>query len=267
LIIKLPPTGFHGFISLAIASQISSKYKYIRLGVVWGSVMPDLDLLGSILIFIFTGGDADLTIAFHRTITHSIIVISVILLIAIVYQFFSENARIIYSPFLFGVVGGMLLHIGLDMFYFDGVTLLWPFQPMGERITIIPFTYEDLSPAFNSLTAKIIGTLDGYFELVFYLVFVLLANRYQTDQELNFHWKSKDIKITKWPMKLKYFSYFLVFQLLFFILLAFISIPWTFFDRNTFIIVLYIPLAPLYVITGFLPLFMRKTIYSLGTSN
>ena len=227
--------------------------------------MPDLDILGSILIFIFTGGDADLTIAFHRSITHSVIVISVILLIAIVYQFFSENARIIYSPFLFGVVVGMLLHIGLDLFYFDGVTLLWPFQPIGERITIIPFSYNDLSPAFNSLASKILATLDGYFELVFYLVFVLLANRYQTDQELNFHWKSKDIKITKWPMKLKYFSYFLVFQLIFFILLAFISIPWTFLDRNTFIIFLYILLAPLYVISGFLPLFMRQTIYSLRT--
>ena len=131
----------------------------------------------------------------------------------------------------------------------------------------VEFTYDDLSPAFNSLTAKIIGTLDGYFELVFYLVFVFLANRYQTDQELNFHWKSKDIKITKWPKKLQYFSYFLVLQLIFFIILAFISIPWTFLDRNTFIIFLYIFLAPLYIITGFLPLFMRQTIYSLRTWN
>jgi hypothetical protein len=149
------------------------------------------------------------------------------------------------------------------MFYFDGVTLFWPFQTMVERITIIPFTYRDLSPASNSLAAKIIGTLDGHFEIVFYLVFAVIAGKLQTDTVLNFHWKKKEIKIDNWPRKLQFFSYFLILQLLFFLILAFLSIEWIPLDRDMFIILLYIPLIPLYILTGILPLLMRKTIISI----
>jgi len=264
--IHMVPTAFHGLLGLLIASRLNHKYSYTRIGLVAGSVLPDLDLLGSVLIFVLTA-DIDLTIAFHRSVTHSLVVILSILFISFLANLRYESARKIYFPFILGIVGGMLIHITLDLFYFDGVTLFWPLQPLDDRIIILSFTYNDLSPDYNSLLAKILGTLDGHAELILYIVFAQLANRYQTDQEINFGWASRRFKITNWPKKLTWFSYFLIIEMIFFLGLAIFSISWPNLNRNVFFIFLYIPLTPVYLLTGILPLIMRETIVHLGTKN
>ncbi len=259
----MPPTGFHGLLGLLLASRLDSKHDYIRVGLVTGSVIPDLDLLGSVLIYLLTF-DTDLTIAFHRSVTHSLVVISLIIVIGIFASLSSESARIMFFPFIIGLTVGMVIHVALDLFYFDGVTLFWPFQPFGDRTKIIPFTYEDLSPAHNSLAAKIIGTVDGHFELIYYLVFVYLANKYHTNQKIEIKLQTRRITINNWTRYLRLFSYFLVFSMIFFLCLAFLSIDWSIIDRDTFFILLYIPLTPVYLLSGLLPLIMRETIVSLG---
>ena len=260
------PTAFHGLLGLIIASRLNHRYSYTRIGLVAGSVLPDLDLIGSVLIFALTA-NTDLTIAFHRSVTHSIVVILSVLFISFLASLWYESARLIYFPFILGLVGGMLIHITLDLFYFDGVTLFWPLQPLDARIIILPFTYNDLSPMYNSLLAKILGTLDGHAELVLYIVFAQLANRYQTDQEINFGWASRRFKITNWPKKLTWFSYFLIIEMIFFLGLAIFSISWPNLNRDVFFILLYIPLTPVYLFSGILPLLMRETIAHLGTKN
>ncbi|MHA2305178.1 MAG: metal-dependent hydrolase, partial [Candidatus Hodarchaeales archaeon] len=135
----MPPTGLHGLLGLFIASKIKPDHKYSRLGVVWGSVMPDLDLIGSVLIFIFTGGNIEVPIAFHRSITHSLILIALIFIIAFIGRYMALDKQKIYFPFILGLSSGMFFHVILDMFYFSGVTLFWPLQPITEKIIIIPF--------------------------------------------------------------------------------------------------------------------------------
>ena len=257
------PTAFHGLLGLFLASRLNHKYSYTKIGLVAGSVLPDLDLLGSVLIFILTA-NIDLTIAFHRSVTHSLVVIFLILFLSYLATLRYESAHSIYFPFILGLVSGMLIHIALDMFYFDGVTLFWPLQPLDDRIIILPFTYNDLSPGYNSLLAKILGTLDGHAELLFYIVFAQLANKYQTDQEINFELSSWRFTIPDWPKKLTWFSYFLLIETIFFLGLATLSIPWPTLDRNMFFILLYIPLTPVYLLSGLLPLIMRDTIVHLG---
>lgn len=259
----MPPTGFHGLLGLILASKLDQKRENTKIGLVFGSVMPDLDLLGSVLLFILTN-NKELTLAFHRSVSHSIVIITIILLINYLVTFFSDSAKSSYFPFILGLIIGMLIHVALDMFYFEGVTLFWPLQAFGERVRLIQFTYKDLTPAFNSLEAKVIGTLDGHFELIFYLVFVFLANKYQTDQRLTIGYRSKNLLIDEWPKKLKIFSYFLIVELIFFLGLALVSISLPFLDLDTFIILLYIPLTPVYLLSGFLPLLMRETVVHLG---
>ncbi|UCG02866.1 MAG: metal-dependent hydrolase [Candidatus Heimdallarchaeota archaeon] len=260
----MAPTGVHGLLGLLIASKLDRKHSYTRMGLVTGSVMPDLDLLGSVLIFIMTA-DTELTLAFHRSVTHSLIVIGLILLIGFLGNLKYESVSSIYFPFILGFVVGVLLHITLDLIYFDGVTLFWPLQPLDDRIYILPFTYNDLSPNYNSLSAKIIGTIDGHAELLFYIVFAYLANRYHTNQEITLGWSSRRFKIYNWPKKLTWFSIFLIFEMLFFLGLAIFSITWPSLDRDAFFILLYIPLTPVYLLSGLLPLIMRETIFHLGT--
>ncbi|MHA2304843.1 MAG: hypothetical protein ACXACU_05565, partial [Candidatus Hodarchaeales archaeon] len=138
-------------------------------------------------------------------------------------------------------------------------------QPITEKIIIIPFTYDDLSPVFNSLAAKILAILDGYFEIIFYLVFIYLAKKSHSDSTLVFSWRDRRVVITDWLKKFNYFTYFLIVQFIFFLILAIVSIQLIPLDRNTFIILLYIPLTPVYILSGILPLLMRNTVYSLNS--
>lgn len=258
----MPPTGFHGLLGLLLASKLNQKHHKLRIGVVAGSVVPDLDLIGSIILFLLTSNQ-EVAVGFHRSITHSLVILVLILGLTFVISFFSQTTRSLF-PFIIGYVLGVFLHIILDLFYFDGVTLLWPLQPFGERTRIIPFTYEDLSPAYNFLAAKIIGIFDGHFEFIFYLVFVHLSQKYHTNQELAVSWDTRKIILHNWPIKLKWFSFYIIGQMIFFIGLAFFSIPWAALDRDNFIILLHIPLIPIILLSGILPLLMRDTIISLG---
>lgn len=265
----MPPTGFHGILGLFFASRINSTQKMARIGIVTGSVVPDLDLLGSVLIYLLTG-DIFMTLAFHRSITHSFVIMIFVLILGIILNLLVSRRIITNSTlFLLGLISGMAIHSVLDLFYLDGVSLLWPLQPFGERITILPFTYEDFSPILNSLMTKVILTLDGHFELIFYLVFAYFANKYNTDQSFSFSWRSKKIVVKNWPDKLKFISILLIISLILFLSLAFLSISWPFpfLGRDAFVFLLYIPLTPVYLLSGILPLLMKDTIVHLKESS
>lgn len=259
----MAPTGFHGLLGLFLASRLGENHKYLKIGLVAGSVIPDLDLLGSVLIFLLTA-EKEMAIAFHRSVTHSLVIIAIILITGYLTNFYFKSASIIYYPFIVGLTAGMFIHVALDMVYFDGVTLLWPFQPLGERTIILSFTYEDLSPIYNSLLAKIIGTLDGHFELVYFLVFAHFASKHKVDQTIELKLGSKNFIIYSWPQKLKQISYFLIVEMIFFISLALLTINIPSIDRDSFIILLYIPLTPVYLLSGLLPLLMRETILNVA---
>ncbi|MHA2226581.1 MAG: metal-dependent hydrolase [Candidatus Hodarchaeales archaeon] len=258
----MPPTGFHGLLGLLLASGLNQKHHRLRIGIVTGSVIPDLDLIGSIILFLFTS-NLEISVNFHRSITHSLTIMFLIFGLTSVTSFFSQSARN-FLPYIIGGLIGALIHVILDLFYFDGVSLFWPLQPFGIRNNIIPFTYIDLPSIYNSLLTKIISILDGFFEIIFYLSFAFLANRYTTNQELNLSWCSNKVTIHHWPKKLVKFSYFLIIEMIFFIGLAFISISWPLMNRDNFIILLYIPLIPIILLSGILPLLMCDTIISLG---
>ncbi len=260
----MPPTGFHGLLALFLAKRIDQENGETRLGLVFGSVFPDLDLIGSFLIYVFTQ-DKFLTIYFHRTITHSLIVMIGLFVIGILF-WYQKTVDVKYKRFGFlilGFVTGMFLHTILDLFYLDGVTLLWPLQPIGDRVRIIPFTFEDLSPAYNNLLVKIIAALDGGFDSLYYFAFAYLASEYKTNKSLKINFSGKTIEIREWRSKLKKIAWFLILVCIVFIFLAFLSIPWPGLDRDNFIILLYIPLLPIYVFSGILPLIMKETVLKM----
>ena len=88
----MPPTGAHGLIGLLIAGKINSRSGKIgvALGFAWGSVFPDLDLILSILAFILTQ-DRDFTIYMHRSVTHSIVIMLMILVCGYCILTFGNN--------------------------------------------------------------------------------------------------------------------------------------------------------------------------------
>ena len=253
----MPPTGFHGLLGLAIAGKVDSKAG--KIGIAWGSVFPDIDLFGSAITYILTQ-NTHLTIHFHRSITHSLVIMGLILVTGVIVPRLTTRDYSFLYPFVLGLVIGMLLHVTMDLFYLDGVSLYWPLTTMDDRFTLVETTFNDLSPAHNHLLTKVIATLDGGFESIYFLIFTFLATRYHTDNELNFSINEKSLSIRNWPSKLKLFALILIGITIFFIFLAFSSISWPEIDRDAFIILLYIPLTPVYLLSSVLPILMRKTV-------
>ncbi|MHA1443754.1 MAG: metal-dependent hydrolase [Candidatus Hodarchaeales archaeon] len=257
----MPPTGFHGLIGLLIAVKINSKSG--KVGFAWGSVFPDLDLLGSIFVYLLTQ-NRDYTIYMHRSVTHSLVIMALILFCGYFISLIWKQNFPNLLPFIIGLTAGMLLHSILDLFYLGGVALFWPLQPMSDRIIISDFTFEDLSPVLNDLLSKVIATLDGGFEAIYYLVLVHLAQKFNTDDELVLRFRSKIVTVTDWHKKLRLFAYSLIGITIIFLVIAFLSIYWPFMNLDTFVIILYIPLSVVYLLTGFLPLLMRNTVKKLS---
>ncbi|PWI48522.1 hypothetical protein CEE45_06460 [Candidatus Heimdallarchaeota archaeon B3_Heim] len=253
----MPPTGFHGLLGLLFAGKVKSKAG--KVGIAWGSVFPDLDLLGSIILFVFTQ-DLELTIFFHRSVTHSFIVMAIILISCLLISgFWSDRFPSIF-PFILGFVGGMAIHAVMDLFYLDGVAILWPIQAMNDRLVILDYTFAELTPVYNNLLAKVISTLDGGFEAIYYFVFIFLANRFNTDRDISVELFSKRYEVQNWIPKLKTISFVVLGVTTIFLSMAFLSISILPLDLELFIMLLYIPLAPVYLLSGTLPLIMRKTV-------
>jgi len=253
----MPPTGFHGLLGLLFAGKIKSRAG--KVGIAWGSVFPDLDLIGSIILFIFTQ-DLELTIFFHRSVTHSLIIMGVLLIGGILISGYWSEKYPEFNHFVIWFIAGMTVHAVMDLFYLDGVAILWPLQAMNDRLVILDYTFAELNPVYNNLLAKVISTLDGGFEAIYYFVFVFLANRFNTDQEVQVKVFSKRYEIKDWPRKLKTFAFLALGVTIIFLTTALLSISILPINLETFIMLLYIPLAPVYLLTGTLPLIMHKTV-------
>ena len=74
-------TGLHGLVGIGVALATRGHAilgedgtRTMRFGIVWGPILPDVDLLISIVI-IAAGGNMQQALAPHRTLTHSLFTI------------------------------------------------------------------------------------------------------------------------------------------------------------------------------------------------
>lgn len=252
----MPPIGFHGLLALFIARNNRIKDYYFIWGLMVFSVIPDLDLIGSMVIYLLTW-NVESTISFHRSVTHSLLLISILIGINIcLYLITNSKNTENLTKFLNGSIIGLVLHITLDFFYLDGVSIFWPF--IQERIKILPITINDFPESLNFLTAKIIATIDGEIDFLFYLAMVKYAKN--SDNSLNFDFHLFNLRIDRWKEKLTWYSYLLIVEMIFFIILAFLSIPIVFMDLEVFIILLYAPMIPTILLSCLLPLILKSQL-------
>lgn len=160
-------TGLHALIATGIALATRGHAmlgedgtRTMRFGMVWGTILPDIDLLVSIVI-IATGGNMQQAVAPHRTLTHSLLTILTIAMIGLIL--WRTQWRPSVGGGVFGIAIGILLHIVLDLPYEVGVSLLWPF-------TTVRFGL------FWSLPG-VWGYLDQTMDFLFAAVFVYALHR------------------------------------------------------------------------------------------
>ncbi|MHA1169904.1 MAG: metal-dependent hydrolase [Candidatus Hodarchaeales archaeon] len=255
----MPPTGFHGLTGLFCARFARSPS--VKTGIVFGSVVPDIDLLGSAFIYAITGSE-EATIAFHRTITHSLITIGIIFIIALLFEKKTtyspsvggtgEAGGIDYPKLLFGTALGMLVHVCFDFFYLDGVSLLAPLS--WERIIIIDFSYDDMT--FSS--QKKLAAADFQFEAIFWLVLWYLATKKDCCSSISFSFtlSGKKVEIANVRNRFLWLAVAESVLMLGFLLFAYSPVA-----RNSFIILLYMPGIFILAISVFSPLIFKGIFF------
>ncbi|MFW9991120.1 MAG: metal-dependent hydrolase [Candidatus Odinarchaeota archaeon] len=250
----MAPTGFHGLMGIFLSKFVRSPA--LKTGLVFGSVIPDIDLFGSVLIYVLTSNE-ELTITFHRTLTHSFFTISFIVLAGILLEYTGsdltfDGGKLKLALLLIGTGSGMFIHVLMDFLYLDGVSALAPLS--WDRIHVIDLSFDD----FTIASQKKLAAADFQFEALFWLVLWYLAGKKTTDDSLKIKLLGRDLEITDLRNKVAWLSVTEALLMFGFLLFAFTPV-----GRNDFIIYMYIPGVLALFLTFTLPLIFRESLYEL----
>ena len=166
-------TGLHGLIGSCVAFSTRGRAilgdagtRTMRFGIVWGSLIPDVDLLISIII-IAAGGNMQQALAPHRTLTHSFFTILALALIGLLLWKTAVSKSV--GGGLFGIAIGMFAHVLFDLPYEVGVSFLWPL--ISQRF--------GLFWSLPGIWAYLDQTVDFLFAAIFFYALHSLAKKYQ----------------------------------------------------------------------------------------
>ena len=126
--------GIHALVGMAACRWMPQR-TWLALGIVLGNMLPDADILAMAVATV-----AGLpTERLHRTFTHSLFIVAMVLLVIQVV------ASVIRRPKCWnlglGLGLGILMHIALDLaIWFRGVEILWPLPPKVDlwRDVVVP---------------------------------------------------------------------------------------------------------------------------------
>jgi membrane-bound metal-dependent hydrolase YbcI (DUF457 family) len=112
--------GIHGMVAMAVRKWVPDR-KWLMLGIVLGSIIPDLDNLAVAVATVTKKSTEGL----HRTATHSLFFVATIILVFYFVSKIVKQPRWNYLGWGLGV--GVVMHILLDLLvWFNGVAILWP---------------------------------------------------------------------------------------------------------------------------------------------
>lgn len=166
-------TGLHGLIGTGVALATQGRTildeagtRTMRFGIIWSSIIPDIDLLISIVI-IGAGGNVQQALAPHRTLTHSFFTMLALALIGLLLWKTAISKSV--GGGLFGIAIGMFVHVLFDLPYEVGVSFFWPLT--SQRF--------GLFWSLPGVWAYLDQTLDFLFAAVFFYALHRLAKKYQ----------------------------------------------------------------------------------------
>jgi membrane-bound metal-dependent hydrolase YbcI (DUF457 family) len=112
--------GIHAMIG-TVVRKWTPEHTWLMLGVVLGSILPDEDNLA---VAVATVAKLP-TEGLHRTFTHSLLSIVVVLVVFYLVNIITKRPRWFNLGIGLGI--GIFMHILLDLLvWFDGVAILWP---------------------------------------------------------------------------------------------------------------------------------------------
>ena len=112
--------GIHALLGAGVSKWIA-KSEWILLGVILGNLLPDADNL-AVAVATLAGGETD---GLHRTFTHSLFTVGLVVLVFYFLSWITKKAR--WGNLGLGLGLGILMHIMIDLLvWFDGVEIFWP---------------------------------------------------------------------------------------------------------------------------------------------
>ena len=116
----MPQVGLHALSGMAV-SKFAGKREWLLLGIILGTMLPDMD---NIAVAVATIAKTD-PHGLHRTFTHSFFF--VIALVLVFYSIGQVRKQPRSSNLGWGLGIGVSMHILLDLLgWFNGVYILWP---------------------------------------------------------------------------------------------------------------------------------------------
>lgn len=160
--------GIHALLGAA-TRQITPKRDWLMLGIILGSLFPDLD---NYAVAIATVAKLN-THNLHRTFTHSLLAILVAVVVFVIVAQVSKQPR--WANLGVGLGIGIGLHIALDLLiWFNGVELLWP---LGGWLNL----WESVKPP--AWFAKLLDPAEFLFFALFFVWLAKAAQDHKTNSD------------------------------------------------------------------------------------
>jgi membrane-bound metal-dependent hydrolase YbcI (DUF457 family) len=113
--------GMHGLVGM-IVRKMAGKKKWLLLGILLGSIVPDMDNVGVAVATLMKVS----TVGIHRTLTHSVFFMAAVVIVFYLIGHWKKDAH--WNNLGLGLGLGILLHSLLDLLiWFNGVAIFWPF--------------------------------------------------------------------------------------------------------------------------------------------
>lgn len=162
--------GIHALLGAAIR-KITPKRDWLMLGVILGSLFPDLDNYAVAVATVAKLNTQNL----HRTFTHSLLAVLAAVIVFFIAAQVSREPR--WTNFGAGLGIGISLHIALDLLiWFNGVELLWP---LGGWFNL----WESAKPA--AWFTKLLDPAEFLFFALFFAWLAKAAQRHRTNSDFS----------------------------------------------------------------------------------
>ncbi len=160
--------GMHALVG-TLAQKITPKREWLMLGIILGSLFPDLD---NYAVAVATLAKLD-TYGLHRTFTHSLFTILAAIVVFFIVGQAIRQPRWTSLGIGFGI--GIGLHIALDLLiWFNGVELLWP---LGGWVNL----WEGVRPP--EWFAKLLDPAELLFFALFFIWLARTAQKHRTNAD------------------------------------------------------------------------------------
>lgn len=171
--------GIHVLIGgLVLASFF--KRKELKLGIVFGALLPDFDIFIQAIVYLAAGQEASENI--HRGPTHSFLIAAIlaILIVSLGFiPFIKKKWNYDFLGFGIGLGFAMIVHDILDLFWLSGAQIFWPFSKEFIGFPLVP------KESLSTLAAKLVTTTDLYLDIFFlYIPMIFLAYKMGVHKKL-----------------------------------------------------------------------------------